>query len=86
MSSTKQGEDPIANLGVRRATIEDLDGLTETLTAAFANDPVWSWAFPDQRGLGVDGEAVQDLHSSGINSSNSWRVKSLSGIASFNWR
>jgi len=53
MSSTKQGEDPIANLGVRRATIEDLDGLTETLTAAFANDPVWSWAFPDQRGLGA---------------------------------
>ena len=37
--------------GVRRATTEDVDGLTETLTAAFANDPVWSWAFPDQRRL-----------------------------------
>jgi len=51
MSGTEQADDQLADLGVRRATTEDLDGLTETLTAAFANDPVWSWAFPDQRGL-----------------------------------
>jgi GNAT superfamily N-acetyltransferase len=53
MSRAEHAVDPLANLGMRKATIEDLDGLTETLTAAFANDPVWSWAFPDQRGLGA---------------------------------
>lgn len=31
----------------RIATAEDLDGLAETLTAAFAEDPVWGWAFPE---------------------------------------
>jgi len=46
-------DEPLADLGVRRASAEDLDGLTATLTAAFANDPVWSWAFPDQRALGA---------------------------------
>ena len=44
--------EPIANLGARVATHEDLDGITATITAAFATDPVWSWAFPDQRALG----------------------------------
>jgi GNAT superfamily N-acetyltransferase len=51
MSRTEHADDQLADLGVRRATSEDLRGLTATLTAAFANDPVWSWAFPDQHGL-----------------------------------
>ena len=35
------------------ATDSDLDGVTATLTAAFATDPLWSWAFPDARDLAV---------------------------------
>jgi GNAT superfamily N-acetyltransferase len=35
------------------ATDSDLDGVTATLTAAFATDPLWSWAFPDTRDLAV---------------------------------
>ncbi|HEV7400475.1 MAG TPA: GNAT family N-acetyltransferase [Solirubrobacterales bacterium] len=31
---------------VRLATEHDVDGITATLTAAFAADPLWSWAFP----------------------------------------
>lgn len=34
-------------MNVRVATRGDLDGVTETLTAAFASDPLWSWAFPE---------------------------------------
>lgn len=30
---------------VRVATAEELDALTETLTLAFREDPVWSWGF-----------------------------------------
>jgi GNAT superfamily N-acetyltransferase len=37
----------------RIATASDLDGLTTTLTAAFATDPLWSWAFPDPENLAV---------------------------------
>jgi hypothetical protein len=37
----------------RIATDADLDGVTATLTAAFATDPLWSWAFPDPRDLAV---------------------------------
>jgi GNAT superfamily N-acetyltransferase len=37
----------------RTATPSDLDGLTTTLTAAFATDPLWSWAFPDPDDLAV---------------------------------
>lgn len=36
---------------IRVATREDLDGVTGTLAAAFAADPLWSWAFPDPGGL-----------------------------------
>jgi GNAT superfamily N-acetyltransferase len=36
-----------ADLEVRSATPEDLDGLTALLTAAFEHDPIWRWAFPD---------------------------------------
>jgi GNAT superfamily N-acetyltransferase len=35
----------------RVATTEDLDGLTETLTAAFAEDPLWNWALPEPETL-----------------------------------
>ena len=35
------------------ATATDLDGVTATLTAAFATDPLWSWAFPDPEDLSV---------------------------------
>lgn len=36
----------------RVATIEELDALTETLTLAFREDPVWSWGFSvRERGL-----------------------------------
>jgi GNAT superfamily N-acetyltransferase len=37
----------------RTATASDLEGLTDTLTAAFATDPLWSWAFPDPQDLAV---------------------------------
>ncbi len=37
----------------RVATDVDLDGLTSTLTAAFATDPLWSWAFPERADLAV---------------------------------
>jgi hypothetical protein len=37
----------------RTATTFDLDGLTGTLTAAFATDPLWSSAFPDPEDLAV---------------------------------
>jgi GNAT superfamily N-acetyltransferase len=33
----------------RQATDQDLEAITETLTLAFADDPVWGgWAFPDR--------------------------------------
>jgi GNAT superfamily N-acetyltransferase len=41
------------SLGIRIATVSDLEGVTATLTAAFAKDPLWSWAFPDPEDLAV---------------------------------
>jgi GNAT superfamily N-acetyltransferase len=38
---------------IRVATTWDLDGLTETLSAAFETDPLWSWAFPERDDLAV---------------------------------
>lgn len=35
----------------RVATPDDLDGVTETLWAAFGGDPIWRWAFPDGQQL-----------------------------------
>jgi GNAT superfamily N-acetyltransferase len=35
----------------RIAGQDDVDGLTNTLTLAFENDPLWRWAFPDARML-----------------------------------
>lgn len=32
---------------VRVASESDVDGITATLAAAFAADPLWSWAFPE---------------------------------------
>jgi GNAT superfamily N-acetyltransferase len=37
----------------RAATASDLHGVTATLTAAFATDPLWSWAFPDPADLAM---------------------------------
>jgi hypothetical protein len=37
----------------RIATASDIEGLTATLTAAFARDPLWSWAFPNPEDLAV---------------------------------
>ena len=37
----------------RLATDSDLDGVAATLTAAFATDPLWSWAFPDPQDQAV---------------------------------
>ena len=31
----------------RIATLADLPGVTATIAGAFAEDPLWSWAFPD---------------------------------------
>jgi GNAT superfamily N-acetyltransferase len=35
----------------RRARPEDLEAVTETLWLAFADDPLWKWAFPDHAQL-----------------------------------
>jgi GNAT superfamily N-acetyltransferase len=37
----------------RVAKDEDLEGLTATLAAAFSDDPLWSWAFPDPEKLRI---------------------------------
>jgi GNAT superfamily N-acetyltransferase len=34
---------------VRLATDTDLDAVVETIAVAFHNDPVWGWAFPDEK-------------------------------------
>jgi GNAT superfamily N-acetyltransferase len=38
---------------VRTASKADLDGLTAVITAAFAEDPLWRWAFAELRDLEV---------------------------------
>ncbi|HYV15532.1 MAG TPA: GNAT family N-acetyltransferase [Conexibacter sp.] len=38
---------------VRVATERDVDGVTAVFTAAFAHDPLWSWAFPDPEAMAV---------------------------------
>ena len=40
-------------MDVRAATASDVQSVTNTLTEAFADDPVWSWAFPDRDQLQV---------------------------------
>jgi GNAT superfamily N-acetyltransferase len=40
-------------VAARVATEVDLDGATRTLSAAFSDDPLWSWAFPDRNKLEV---------------------------------
>jgi GNAT superfamily N-acetyltransferase len=37
----------------RIATERDVEGATATLAAAFGQDPLWSWAFPDPDSLAV---------------------------------
>lgn len=48
----KSGGSPAA-LTPRFATETDLAGLTGTLAAAFADDPLWGWGFPDPSKLAV---------------------------------
>lgn len=38
---------------IRSAVADDLDGLTATLWAAFASDPLWTWAFPGAEKLDI---------------------------------
>ena len=40
-------------IDTRVATADDLEGLTTTLTAAFEDDPLWTWVFPDTKDLAV---------------------------------
>ena len=40
-----------ATAAPRRAQPEDLEAVTETLWLAFAEDPLWRWAFPDHAQL-----------------------------------
>jgi GNAT superfamily N-acetyltransferase len=46
------GEDD-GQRAARVATEVDLDGVSRTLWAAFGDDPLWSWAFPDRDKLKV---------------------------------
>lgn len=46
------GEDD-GQKAARVATEVDLDGVSRTLWAAFHDDPLWSWAFPDRDKLEV---------------------------------
>jgi len=39
------------SMSARIATDGDIDGIVETLSLAFADDPLWGWAFPDGDGL-----------------------------------
>lgn len=45
--------DEHGTLSTRVAVMDDLEGLTATLWAAFANDPLWTWAFPGAEKLDV---------------------------------
>ncbi len=40
-----------AGMNLRTAGPADLDGLTALLCEAFAGDPLWRWAFPDEEGM-----------------------------------
>jgi GNAT superfamily N-acetyltransferase len=40
-------------VSARVATADDLDGLTQTITAAFAEDPLWTWAIPQPEKVAV---------------------------------
>jgi GNAT superfamily N-acetyltransferase len=42
-----------AAVTARVATGADVDGVTNTLWAAFRDDPVWSWAFPERSKMEV---------------------------------
>jgi GNAT superfamily N-acetyltransferase len=46
-------QEKVESFEARVATRADLEGVTETLAAAFAKDPVWSWAFPESEKLAV---------------------------------
>ena len=40
-------------MDMRVATERDVDGVSRVLTAAFAQDPLWAWAFPDPEAMAV---------------------------------
>jgi GNAT superfamily N-acetyltransferase len=51
-NTPRPGDNRLAGMSPRRAGPSDLEGIATTLTGAFEADPLWSWAFPDPRGLG----------------------------------
>src|SRR5262245_38097627 len=46
---TRMRTDEPSTLSARTATKADLDGLAESLTRAFEDDPIWRWLVPDDR-------------------------------------
>ncbi|HET7121946.1 MAG TPA: GNAT family N-acetyltransferase [Solirubrobacterales bacterium] len=66
----------------RVATRDELDELTETLTLAFREDPVWSWGFSVQdRGLGGMRVAWRLFLSSALEHGWVWRTEDGSAAA-----
>jgi GNAT superfamily N-acetyltransferase len=53
LATVERGAGERACGGARVATRSDLEGVTETLSLAFLDDPVWSWAFPDRQKLEI---------------------------------
>jgi ribosomal protein S18 acetylase RimI-like enzyme len=50
---SQKHQEHVEPIKTRIATAHDIEGLTTTLTAAFAHDPLWSWAFPNLEDLAV---------------------------------
>ncbi len=66
----------------RIAARDELDALTETLTLAFGEDPVWSWGFSvPERGLDGMREAWRLYLSSAIEHGWVWRTEAGSAVA-----
>lgn len=69
-------------VAARVATADDLEALTETLTLAFREDPVWSWGF-SVRDRGLEGlRAAWRLYlGSAIGYGWVWRTKDSAAVA-----
>jgi GNAT superfamily N-acetyltransferase len=66
----------------RVAAADELDALTETLTLAFRNDPVWSWGFSvRERGLEGMRAAWRLYLSSALEHGWVWRTEGVSAVA-----
>ena len=64
------------------AAADELDALTETLTLAFRNDPVWSWGFSvRERGLEGMRAAWRLYLSSALEHGWVWRTEGVSAVA-----